>query len=189
MLAVWVVALLAADQATKIWAQATFSLGSIGREIVPDFLWFTYVRNTGAAFGLLDEWSISPTENLTIDGTVLLGLLSAAVSIAIVRHLFVHRRTSSRITRTAFAWVLAGALGNMIDRFRLGYVIDFVHVRFGPYDFPVFNVADASVFCGAVLLAYLSLKSEPTQADATPSSSSSVAPDDRAGHEPQPEAH
>ena len=141
-------ALVALDQWTKAWAQSSF----IG-EALPIGLGFslTYVRNTGAAFGMLRGLSL-PVGPVTLDGTFLLGLLSLGVTVWLVVHLLRHGRSHDAWTRVGLTAVLAGAAGNMIDRLRLGYVIDFLHFRVGWFDFPVFNLADVLVVGGATLL-------------------------------------
>lgn len=148
--------LVAIDQLAKVWVQATFVLGEPGTPVIPGALYFTYVQNRGAAFGMLRglDLRLGP---LNVDGTFLLGLLSLAVSIWLTAHLLRHGREHGAWMRTALTMVLAGAIGNMIDRFRLGYVVDFVHVHIGWFDFPVFNVADALISVGAVLLLAVSL--------------------------------
>ena len=140
---------VAADQWTKVWAQAAFA----GGDALPLGLGFslTYVRNTGAAFGMLRGLSL-PLGPITLDGVFLLGLLSLGVATWLVMHLARHGREHDAWTRAALIIVLAGAVGNMIDRLRLGYVIDFVHFRVGWFDFPVFNLADVFVVGGALLL-------------------------------------
>ena len=148
--------LVAIDQLAKAWVQATFALGEAGTPVIPGALYFTYVQNRGAAFGMLRglDLRLGP---LQVDGTFLLGLLSLAVSVWLTAHLLRHGREHGAWMRVALTMVLAGAIGNMIDRFRLGYVVDFVHVRIGWFDFPVFNVADALISVGAVLLLAVSL--------------------------------
>lgn len=148
--------LIAADQATKLWTVAAFDVGSPEATVIPGALYLTYVRNTGAAFGMLSgvDLTVGP---LHVDGTFLLGLLSAAVSAWLIVHLLRHANDHGVWTRAALTLVLAGAVGNMIDRFRLGYVIDMVNVRIGWFDFPVFNLADACISVGAVLLIATSL--------------------------------
>lgn len=148
--------LVLADQVTKGWAISVLDFGGADVTVVPGALYLTYVRNTGAAFGLLQgiDAELGPVH---LDGTFLLGVLSLVVSIWLTVHLARHAREHGVWTRTALVLVLAGAAGNMIDRFRLGYVIDFVNVRIGWFDFPVFNVADACISVGAVLLIVTSL--------------------------------
>ena len=148
--------LVALDQAAKAWTVAMLPLGGPGQPLIPGALYLTYVRNEGAAFGMLRRLDV-PLGPLTIDGTFLLGLLSAAVSAWLIGHLARHGREHGPWMRAALVMVLAGAVGNMIDRFRLGYVIDFLHVRIGWFDFPVFNLADALVSVGAVLLLAVTL--------------------------------
>ena len=133
-----VLVLVALDQVTKWWAATTFANG-------PDMtiglgFHFTYTRNTGAAFGLFQ------------DATLLLGLLSAAVSIALFVYLWRHARTMPGLQLAALTLILSGALGNMIDRFLLDYVRDFIHFYVQGFNFPVFNVADMCVVGGAALL-------------------------------------
>ena len=135
--------IIAADQLTKWWASTTFPLNGQGQYVTLGF-YFTYVKNTGAAFGILQN------------GTLVLGILSAVVSACLFIYLL-RDRTTPLIQRTALTLILGGAIGNMIDRFRLGYVIDFIHFNVGNFSFPVFNVADSCVVIGAGLLLITSL--------------------------------
>lgn len=162
-------ALVAVDQLSKAWISRTLPLD--GREI-PLALGFRLVNthNNGAAFGIFRNLDL-PIGPVTLDGTLLLGLLSLVVSIVLVVYLARNGRRLPALPRVALALVLAGAVGNMIDRFRLRYVVDFVHFRVGAFDFAVFNVADASVVVGAGLLVLASLLSgggHDTPAEASP---------------------
>jgi len=139
MFIIFTALLIAADQLTKWWASTTFDLNSQGQYVALGF-YFTYVQNTGAAFGILQN------------GTLILGILSAIVSTVIFIFLLTAGRRIDALQRTALTLILAGALGNMIDRFRLGYVIDFIHFNIPSFSFPVFNVADSCVVVGAGLL-------------------------------------
>lgn len=152
-------ALVALDQLSKAWVVAT--LPRDGTEI-PLALGFgiTHTRNGGAAFGMLQDLEIK-LGGLTIDGTFLLGLLSAAVSVVLGVYLWRSAKRLPTLLNVTLALVLAGAAGNMLDRLRLGYVVDFVHFKVGSFDFPVFNVADACVVIGALLLFIGSLGGEP----------------------------
>jgi signal peptidase II len=131
--------LLVLDQLTKWWSSATFPLNGEGRYILLGFH-FTYVQNTGAAFGIFQ------------DGTLPLAILSALVSTAILVYLILRGKRIPALQRYALASIFAGAIGNMVDRFRLGYVIDFIHFNVSGFSFPVFNVADSCVVVGAILL-------------------------------------
>ena len=128
-------AVLVGDQATKLWVEQTFSLG----ESVPVFRpWFalTYVRNQGAAWGMFQG------------AQLFLGGIGVAACVLLV----LFRRALFGVGRGVWpvlGLLLAGILGNVIDRFRLGYVVDFIHVYWGAWHFPCFNVADSAI-CLAV---------------------------------------
>ncbi len=130
-----VVALLALDRATKIWAAG--ALQAVGTIPLVPFFDLTYVENTGAAFGMGKG----------------AGKLLTAVSIGLVIGLQVLRR---RWPKNDF-WlqggallVTTGAVGNLYDRFAFGYVVDFLHL----HHWPVFNVADSCISIGAGMLAW-----------------------------------
>lgn len=146
--------LVGLDQLTKSWVVNGLEYG--GR--LPLGLGFsiTHSRNTGAAFGILQDIRLQ-VGTLLVDGTFLLGLLSAAVSVGLLIYILLNRRRLDRLSGVALGLVLAGAAGNMIDRLRLGYVVDFIHFKVGSFDFPVFNVADSCVVIGAALLVISSL--------------------------------
>jgi signal peptidase II len=112
--------------------------------LVDGLLSLSHVRNHGAAFGLLSDWNL-PYQSL------LLSLLSLAALGAIATY-FVKLPDGARLPRLALALVLGGAVGNVIDRLRLGYVVDFVHVYFREYQWPDFNVADSAITIGVALL-------------------------------------
>jgi signal peptidase II len=132
--------LIALDQIVKQWVVATYPLQGPEQYIGLGF-YFTYEQNTGAAFSIFR------------DNPYALGTLSAVVATAILVYLIVKRKTLSTLHRYALASILAGAIGNMIDRFRLGYVVDFIHFHIPGFDFPyIFNIADSCVVIGAILL-------------------------------------
>lgn len=142
--------LVAADQISKAWVVTALPVGSREMALGLGFH-LVHVRNNGAAFGILQNLHLRAF-GLDIDGTVALAVLSALVAVVIAATLVRSGRNFSTLTRVALALVLAGATGNMIDRFRLHYVIDFVHFHVRGFDFAVFNVADASIVIGAGLL-------------------------------------
>jgi signal peptidase II len=102
-----------------------------------------YVTNTGAAFGLFRN------------GSLFFVIVAVVVSVVIVLY-YRHLEDGQWLVRLSLGLQLAGALGNLIDRIRVGYVIDFLDFRV----WPVFNLADASIVCGVILLAYLLLREE-----------------------------
>jgi signal peptidase II len=125
---------LLADQASKLWIQQHFSAcDDNSLSIVPGWLAFAYTCNKGAAFGLLAN-------------ETLLALVVIGVIVAYFRFVPANRPW----LRLSLGLQLGGALGNLIDRLRQGYVVDFISVK----AWPVFNIADACVVVGVFILAY-----------------------------------
>jgi signal peptidase II len=130
------------DQLTKLAILKWVPLYS--RIPVNYFLNITHQENRGAAFSFLADqsgwqrWFFSA--------------LAIAVSVYLVRWLWTLRMEGHRVLSAGLALVLGGALGNVIDRIRLGHVVDFIQVMFGTWPFPSFNVADSAISVGAALL-------------------------------------
>ena len=133
--AVLVVALVVLDQVVKFLVRANIPLGG-DVPFLPHILQLTYVQNTGAAFSLLEEH------------TWILTIVSLVVSVLLVV-LLVKKVFPRPFAMAALSMVLAGAVGNLIDRALLGYVTDMFETLF--MRFAVFNVADICVVCGAVM--------------------------------------
>lgn len=151
----WVVAmvvLIALDQGTKAFFSANRALFQ-EREILPDFFYLTYLENRGAAFSMLQNFRW---------GFVALTVVAVVV---MFRFFFLHKDFWARLP---LALLIAGAVGNLIDRAAQGFVVDFLHFYPFGYNFPVFNVADICVCVGAGLLAVwlLFLYREPGVKDA-----------------------
>jgi signal peptidase II len=134
---------IVADQFSKYLVRQTIPLYD-SQEIVPGFLNFVHVRNEGMAFGLLNSADIEYKWLLT-SGLAALALFGI---LYYVRHL----RPDERAARAGLSLILGGALGNLIDRLTIGYVVDFVDVYAGTWHFWAFNVADAAINIGAVLV-------------------------------------
>ena len=134
---------VALDQATKALVRAWLPLYE-SVSIVPQLLDFTHVRNTGAAFGLLNAVDI-PFKPLLMSGIALAALVAIAV-------FAVRTSPTEPLARLGLALVFGGATGNLIDRVTAGYVIDFVDVYWSGWHFWAFNVADAAITVGACLL-------------------------------------
>ena len=133
------------DQLTKSWVVQYFVVPN-GRDSIPllgPFLELAYVQNSGVAFSLLSSDSIK--------------FLLIALAIAVIAYLYWrNRENGSLLLKFSFGLVVGGALGNLIDRFRLGYVVDFIHFHIpNVFEFAVFNVADSAISVGVVLLAFL----------------------------------
>ena len=147
-------ALVALDQASKAWVVAEVPLGARAASWI-GFLHLTHTRNSGAAFGLLRDVRLELGAT-TVDGVQLLGLVSLAVAAALAVWLG-RARSLGWPTRLALGAIMGGAIGNGIDRWRLHYVVDFIHAQAGWFDFPVFNVADMAITIGAGSLLLLTL--------------------------------
>ena len=141
--------LVVLDQLTKAWVVAEVPLGARVASWL-GLVHLTHVRNAGAAFGLLRDLRIE-VAGTTIDGVQVLGLVSLAAAVALAVWLLRDRQLTWG-TRLALGTVMGGAFGNGVDRWRLHYVVDFVHLQAGWFDFPVFNVADTAITLGAVWL-------------------------------------
>ena len=129
--------IVAADQFTKYLTVASLALGE-RTPFIPGLLRFTYVQNTGAAFS-------------SFEGQQWLFALIFVVFTGMV--LWEYRKKAmpfSTLERWCIAAIYGGGLGNMIDRFRLGYVVDMIETEF--IRFPVFNVADCFITCGCIVL-------------------------------------
>ena len=131
------------DQASKAWAVRRLRFED--RRIIRGFLDLVYAENRGIAFGQLQEGGAF--------GRWFFVVLAAAAAIAVLFYFFRTPRNDDRILG-ACALLLAGIVGNLTDRVRLGFVIDFIMLHAGEYHWPTFNVADASISFGALLLAY-----------------------------------
>lgn len=127
--------IIALDQITKILTTTFFDLGEV-KNIIPHFLSFTYIRNKGAAFGILQG------ERFFLMMITLLVFLFAIYYI-------VKMRPQSKLEKLALCFISGGAVGNFIDRAVFGYVRDFILLEF--IDFPIFNIADCFVCIGAGL--------------------------------------
>ena len=136
---------VAADQAVKLLVVSTMQLGETGR-FLPPLLQLTRVHNYGAAWS-----SFSGARWLLVILTAAGMAAIAWLLVKIVRH---------PLGQWSLAWILGGGIGNLIDRVRLGYVVDMLETMF--IDFPVFNVADVFVVCGTVgaLIYYLAFYSK-----------------------------
>jgi signal peptidase II len=136
--------------------------------LIDGLLSLSHVRNHGAAFGLLSDWNL-PYQSL------LLSVLSLAALGAIATY-FMRLPTTARLPRLALALVLGGAVGNVIDRLRLGYVVDFVHVYWREYQWPDFNVADSAITIGVALLVIDILSSPETEPQGAATGIDTAAP-------------
>jgi signal peptidase II len=130
------------DQATKAWAVRRLRFGG-DQEIIAGFLIFSYAQNTGVAFSMLDDHGDAGRWGLSV---------VAFIAAALVLYFFWRTPRSDDRILGALALLLAGIVGNVVDRARLGFVVDFIDVQFGNWHYPTFNVADTAICIGAGLL-------------------------------------
>jgi signal peptidase II len=137
---------IAVDQYTKHLVAAHF-LPDESRIVIPHVLWLTYVQNQHGAFGFF--------------GSNPLGLAALASLVLVLFFIWYRQERGGLATHLAFALILGGAIGNIIDRVRLHYVVDFFDLRW----FPVFNVADSCITIGVCLLLLRMLRHEAAPQD------------------------
>ena len=148
---------LVLDQLTKILVMLKLPLGS-QISLIPGLLNLVHVRNKGAAFGLLAGWSAAYAW--------LFFVATTGVALGVLGYLLWRLPDDHWPAALGYSLILTGALGNLIDRVRLGEVVDFIDVYWGRYHWPAFNVADSLVCVGAAVLVWVIIREEKT-ADAS----------------------
>ncbi|WP_409227416.1 signal peptidase II [Gudongella sp. SC589] len=136
--------IIVADQATK-YLSFQYLMNKKPIVLIENLLELHFVKNYGAAFGILQNQRFF---FIAITSIVLVGM-----SVYMIRN----RNKLTQVANLAMGFLLGGALGNLIDRIRLGYVVDFIKVDLRIYDFPVFNIADIFIVLGTGLLIYVIL--------------------------------
>ena len=136
------VLLVSVDQFTKKIIDSEMLYNSM-RAVIPNFFYLHYVRNTGSAFSLFADkpW-----------GIYMLSAVSVILGVGIFVLMIMSSRKGMKLISLALCLLSSGAIGNLIDRIMLRYVIDFLRFDFGSYTFPIFNFADICAVCGTVLL-------------------------------------
>jgi signal peptidase II len=145
LLLITVGVIVLSDQITKLYVDAVmWPHQSI--TVIENYVDITYVRNPGGAFGLFAR------ANREVIRPLLLGLTAVAVVIMIL----IYRSTPPNrlLVRLAFALIMGGAIGNLIDRLRFDEVIDFIDVHWSHYHWPAFNIADAAITIGVAILCW-----------------------------------
>ena len=130
------------DQATKAWAVRKLRFSS-DITVIQDFFNFSYAQNTGVAFSMFNDSGDS--------GRWILSGLAFFAATLVIYFFWRTPRSHDRILG-ALTLLLAGILGNVLDRVRLGFVVDFIDFQFGNWHYPTFNVADIAICTGAGLL-------------------------------------
>lgn len=130
------------DQVTKIWAISNLK-GKDSIIVIKNWLHLNYVENSGAAFGIFQ------------DATIIFAIITIVVCFGISYYLLKNSNNIDIYIKLPLVMIMSGAIGNLIDRLRLGYVVDFIYTPLGGiYDFPVFNFADIFVTVSAVFLIF-----------------------------------
>lgn len=126
------------DQITKILVIKILPLsGSI--EIIKNFFYIIPTNNTGAAFSILL-------------GKRIFLIVVAILIIGILLYYIKKNKVDGKLNIIAFSLIIGGSLGNLIDRIVRGYVVDFISIKLGSYNFPIFNIADTLIVVGVFLL-------------------------------------
>jgi signal peptidase II len=147
----WWIALLVlvADQLTKVWVLQNFTLGE-SVQLLPVFN-FTYARNYGAAFSFLGD----------AGGWQRWLFTAIAIVVTCVLSVWLSRLQRAQLKLSlALILIIGGAIGNLIDRSLYGYVVDFIHVYYQQWHYPIFNIADCAITIGAGLLIWDSFSAE-----------------------------
>jgi signal peptidase II len=141
------------DQVTKAWAVRRLRFGE-DIPVIPGLLNFAYAQNTGVAFSMFDDHGDT--------GRWGLSAVAMVAGVLVLYFFWKTPRSDDRILG-ALALLLAGIIGNVTDRLRLGFVVDFIDVQFGTWHYPTFNVADIAIVAGAGLLILDMFLSKKTQ--------------------------
>jgi signal peptidase II len=131
------------DQITKVWVDKTMRVLDT-QTIIPGILDLYYIRNTGAAFGFLSGSQAG--------FRIPFFILVSVVAVGVILFLFHKLEDSEVMMPMALSLVLGGAIGNLVDRIRLGEVIDFILLHYKAFRWPAFNVADIAITVGVFLL-------------------------------------
>ena len=150
------VVIILADRLTKLRVEANVTLGQ-HVAIIPHVFWISNVRNTGAAFSMFED----AKSQLLVRNFLVIFSVAAVIAVLIV--LWRVGRTLS-VTSIALALILGGAVGNLYDRLKFHYVVDFLEVHIHGYHWPDFNVADSAIVIGACLLLIEMLRPQRTTA-------------------------
>jgi signal peptidase II len=146
-----ILTVIAVDHLTK-WMTIIYLKGEPPVTIIPGLLEFHYAENPGAAFSIMEDNPLL----LTIVATFALGII-----IWLARSI----PKDERVMRFAFALIIGGAIGNLIDRYSRGFVVDFISAHYGEYYWPTFNIADSAISCGTPLVIWRSFFMEQPEDD------------------------
>jgi signal peptidase II len=150
ILAVVSALIVSVDQVTKVYIHTHFQLGEMV-QVIQNFFNITYVRNTGAAWGILRD-TPDTFRNLFF-------LSMPPIAMIFIFGILRNLPDSDRLQILALSMIFGGAIGNYIDRLRFGYVIDFLDFHWKNfYTYPAFNVADSAIVSGVTILILIMLR-------------------------------
>jgi signal peptidase II len=145
MLAVVTGLVVLADQITKALIY-TYLPYHQSITVVPGFFDITHIHNPGGAFGLMATMSTT--------ARTIVFLLASSLAVGLIFYFYIKTPASYAFLAVGFALIFGGAVGNLIDRVRLGIVIDFLDVYIGDYHWPAFNIADSAITVGIIIFGY-----------------------------------
>lgn len=137
--------ILVIDQIVKVSIDSFWRINEI-ITVIPNFFYFTKVYNDGAAWSMLD-------------GSIIILIIVAVLAFIFLINYQKHFQNKYR-NIIAFGLIYGGLLGNLVDRIIYGYVIDYIKILIGSYNFPVFNIADVAIVSGFILLIYAVINGE-----------------------------
>jgi len=147
----WVASIVAADQVTKLlvdrWMPLHHSI-----PVIEGFFNLTYIRNTGAAFGIFAGSAAA----FRLPFLIIFSLIAIGFVVTMIRRL----PDDQTGLITALAFIMGGAVGNLIDRIAYGEVIDFLDFYWGPYHWPAFNLADSFITVGVLISVFYLIKAK-----------------------------
>lgn len=142
VLVITMVVVVLFDKITKYIIKNSFSLGE-SRRIIGNFFRFTYIENTGIAFGLFSDWE-HPLKMIML-------LLLSIVALYFIITIYI-KSERKWFTQISFGLILGGAFGNIFDRVAFGRVVDFLDFGIKSYRWPFFNIADSAITIGVIIL-------------------------------------
>ncbi len=134
------------DQMIKLIVDKYLMLGE-SIKIIDNFFYLTYVKNYGAAFSILTG------STLFLIGIGFLALL-------LIYYFLINNKKLSKIELITYGFLIAGIIGNLLDRIIRGYVIDYLDFKLIGYNFPIFNLADTFIVLSVIIIMYMTLKEE-----------------------------
>jgi signal peptidase II len=144
--------ILVSDQVMKWWIQKNMVLHQ-SIEIIPNFVQLTYIRNTGAAFGFFSGAQSS--------WRTMIFMATSFIAIAAILYLMKKLRPTQKGQMVSLALILGGAIGNLVDRIRMGEVTDFIDLHWYRLHWPAFNIADSAITIGVILLLIFMSRKDP----------------------------